>query len=388
MTKMTTHHSSTTLDAPHPVATARIDTRAAAHVDGIHRRFGNVQALNGVTLTVGRGECVALLGPSGCGKTTLLRIIAGLEIPDEGQVWVGGRQVADSGRSTPPAKRGLGMVFQSYALWPHKSVLQNVAFPLTARGTRRSAAAAQARISLAAVNLADHADRRPHELSGGQQQRVALARALVASKDLILFDEPLSNLDVHLRRDMRREVRRLQDELGFSSLWVTHDQEEAMAIADRVAVMRHGEVLACDTPAVLFERPPTSAVARFLGDTNVVPVTVNGHVARWEAADWSFDIDYEDPSGTEAVIRASDVDIHPQQTASDDNAATVTDVEYEGGAHYVLLEQASTPLRALGYFPDVRPADQVTVTIRRAWLTSRSPDQAMAPTESIEENQP
>ncbi|MBV0892374.1 ABC transporter ATP-binding protein [Paracoccus sp. Z118] len=240
----------------------------------ITRRFGATRAVDDLSARFGSGRFVALLGPSGCGKTTLLRLIAGLERPDAGQIWLGGDEVAGPSRFTPPEARRLGMVFQSYALWPHMTVAGNVGFGLyrmpRAERERRVAEA------LHMVGLDHLAARRPHELSGGQRQRVALARSLAARPRILLLDEPLANLDAHLRQSMLAEFRRIHGSTGCTMVFVTHDQNEAMAVADTVGVMDGGRLEQIGSPAELFDRPLTPMVARFIGQGRTLPVEVTG----------------------------------------------------------------------------------------------------------------
>jgi ABC-type Fe3+/spermidine/putrescine transport system ATPase subunit len=230
-------------------------------VSGIGKRYGAATVLDGVTLEFAAGSLSTLLGPSGCGKTTLLRVIAGFVEPDAGTVHVGERDV---GRD-PPWRRRIGFVFQSYALWPHMSVLDNVAYGLRLRGMARAEVASRAGGALERVGLGAVGGRHPGQLSGGQQQRVALARALVLEPDVLLLDEPLSNLDAQLRVEMRREIRRLQREAGITAIYVTHDQEEALQLSDAVAVMRAGRVEQAGTPEEVYARPRTPFVASALG---------------------------------------------------------------------------------------------------------------------------
>ena len=243
---------------------------------GVTRSFGPSPAVDGVSLAVPGGAFFALLGPSGCGKTTLLRLIAGLERPDAGEIRLGGRVVAGGGRFVPPEARGLGMVFQSYALWPHMTVAGNIAFGLRLRGLGRVEERRRIDEALGMVGLADLGGRRPHELSGGQRQRVALARSLATRPGLILLDEPLANLDAHLRETMLAEFRRIHAASGTTFVFVTHDQDEAMALATRVAVMDRGRIAQADTPQELCFRPATPMVARFVGKGRTVPVEVLG----------------------------------------------------------------------------------------------------------------
>lgn len=243
---------------------------------GLGKSFGGNPVLSGIDLTLPGGAFLALLGPSGCGKTTLLRLIAGFELADTGTLHLGGRAVAGPGLHVPPEQRGLGMVFQSYALWPNMTVAGNVEFALQ---TRLPASARRARTAemLQAVGLAHLADRRPHELSGGQRQRVALARALAPSPQLLLLDEPLANLDAHLRHRMLAEFRRLHAATGTTFILVTHDQDEAMAVASHIAVMDGGRIAQMGSPETLYRRPATPMVARFIGHGATLPVEVLAH---------------------------------------------------------------------------------------------------------------
>ena len=235
-------------------------------VEHITKRFGPVVAVDDVSLRVEPGELFFLLGPSGCGKTTLLRIIAGFYEPDAGHVFFGDADVT----SRPPHRRRCGMVFQNYALWPHMTVLENVAFGLAVRGIGRAERRRRALAVLDAVQMAEYARRKPTQLSGGQQQRVALARALAIEPDFLLLDEPLSNLDAKLRLQMRTEIRRTQKATRVTSVYVTHDQDEALSMADRLAVVRDGRVVALGVPRDLYLDPPTAWVAGFLGATNLM----------------------------------------------------------------------------------------------------------------------
>lgn len=230
-------------------------------------------ALKGVSLSVERGEFFTLLGPSGCGKTTCLRSIAGLESPDTGRISIGGETVFLDGAATPTEKRDIAMVFQSYAVWPHMTVAQNVAFPLEMARVGRAERDERVRKALDMVGLTPYADRSATMLSGGQQQRVALARALVKNAKLILLDEPLSNLDAKLRDHMRVELRELQQRIDTTAIYVTHDQDEAMSMSDRVALMRAGELVELGDPSELYLRPRHRFTAEFLGQATFLPAT-------------------------------------------------------------------------------------------------------------------
>ncbi|PYO08965.1 MAG: spermidine/putrescine ABC transporter ATP-binding protein, partial [Candidatus Rokuibacteriota bacterium] len=238
-------------------------------LDHVVKRFGTVTAVDGARLEIGDGELFTLLGPSGCGKTTLLRLMAGFYAPDGGEIWFGERRV-DGLR---PYERNIGMVFQNYALWPHMTVRANIAYGLKLRKLGGAAITERVAAGLDKVNLAGLELRYPGQLSGGQQQRVALARALVLNPDILLLDEPLSNLDAKIRVQVRAEIRKLQKDLGITTVYVTHDQEEALSMSDRVAVMRDGRVLQVASPKELYERPAGRFVADFVGTNNFLPGT-------------------------------------------------------------------------------------------------------------------
>ncbi|KAA0013124.1 ABC transporter ATP-binding protein [Billgrantia pellis] len=236
----------------------------ALKIDRLYKRFGETVALDGIDLALARGQVLALLGPSGCGKTTLLRCIAGLAEGDAGEIHLDGQCVAAPGRHLSPDDRRLGMVFQDYALWPHMSVYQNVAFPLEMQGVKPNARRPQVEWALSLVGLADYAARAPGALSGGQQQRVALARAIVGKPRLLLMDEPLSNLDKGLRETLALEIRGLVEKLNLTAVFVTHDQHEAFALADRIAVLQQGRLQQIDSPEALFHTPATPGIADFM----------------------------------------------------------------------------------------------------------------------------
>ena len=239
---------------------------AGIQIDGVVKRYGSVAAVDGVTLDVPAGAFVSLLGPSGCGKTTLLRLVGGFETPDAGAIRIGGADVT----RRPPQDRPTAMVFQSYALFPTMTVGQNVGYGMEVRGVKRDQVRQRAERALARVDLAGLAERPIAALSGGQQQRVALARAIAVEPEVLLFDEPLSNLDLALREATRAELKALQRDLGVTSLYVTHDQTEALALSDRIALMRAGRLVAVDTPEALYAQPPTAYAAGFLGSANVI----------------------------------------------------------------------------------------------------------------------
>ena len=240
-------------------------------IKALTRHYGDVAAVEDLSLTVEPGELVALLGPSGCGKTTTLRLVAGFLKPESGEIWVGERCLSSPSVVVPPERRRMAMIFQSYALWPHMTVEQNVAYGLKfKRRLARTDREKKVTEILRVVQLDGYGQRYPGELSGGQQQRVAVARALVVEPEILLLDEPLSNLDANLREEMRFEIRRLHEEFAITTLYVTHDQAEAMVISDRIAVLDRGRVAQVGTADELFHQPRTRFVAEFIGKTNVV----------------------------------------------------------------------------------------------------------------------
>ena len=316
------------------------------------------KAINGLDLDIRDGEFFVLLGPSGCGKTTTLRCIAGLERPDAGTVRLGDATVAApaQGVFVPPHKRDIGMVFQSYALWPHEDVLANVAYPVKARLGESAARARQLALqALALVGLAGLEQRYPGELSGGQQQRVALARALAAAPRLVLFDEPLSNLDARLRLQLREELRRVHRAVGHTAVYVTHDQTEAMALADRIAVMHGGRLEQLGTPQQIFERPASAFVARFLGFDNVLKAKVLGSHGHRLSLDAGLGIEvfasgspaFASGEGVELAARATQWSVHPLPGEGRVAlpSARISDVHYLGGRFEALVQVRDVALR-------------------------------------------
>ncbi len=291
------------------------------------KRYGTATAVDRINFSIAKGELVTFLGPSGCGKTTSLRLIAGLELPSEGQVKIAGRDVSRD----PASERNVGMVFQSYALFPHMSVLENVAYGPTIRGVSKLEAREKAREILDQVGLAGLEARLPSELSGGQQQRVAVARAIVQQPDVLLFDEPLSNVDAKLRRKVRAEIRDLQQRFGLTAVYVTHDQEEALAVSDRIVVMKMGQIAQIGTPAELYERPASAFVADFIGDANLIEGRVEGGV--FHAAHLSLPVQAEDGTFT-ATIRPERIRLAPG------GAATILSASYLGSRmEYVVSDE-------------------------------------------------
>src|SRR5437763_4229324 len=340
----------------------------------ITKRFGSLTAVNAVNLRVHKGEFLSLLGPSGCGKTTSLRMIAGFEQPDEGELLIGGRDVS----GVPPYKRDVNTVFQQYALFPHMSILDNVSYGLKQRRVAKKERHQKAGEALELVRLVGRDTHRPSMLSGGQQQRVALARALVMNPRVLLLDEPLGALDLKLRKEMQIELKRIQDQVGITFIYVTHDQEEALSMSDRVAVMSHGVIEQLDEPRAIYDRPLTPFVADFIGDMNFL----DGDIV--EAADGGFAAD----AGSGVVVRGRGsaargrrlrIGIRPERmtahagagagTANSASAEVITKmylgdqvqlvVELVNGASVVVREQRASADPALD---TIHPVDQVDIS--------------------------
>lgn len=344
----------------HPASNVAVSTA------GLELHYGATPVLKGIDVALGQGKTLALLGPSGCGKTTLLRLVAGLLAPSKGSVSIAGQVVADaaSGMFAPPEKRNLGMVFQDYALWPHMTVGGNVSFPLEMRGIGRAERESRTLKALDKVGLSAYADRRPSDLSGGQQQRVAIARAIVAEPQLILFDEPLSNLDRELRENMVGELAELIASLGLTAIYVTHDHSEALTLADQVAVMRGGLIEQLASPDELVARPATPEVADFLR---------LGGIAELEKRDacWVF------RGGDVALMRVDEARadnsrilipvaaITPGEIQPDRLAATVLRSQFRGDGHLAtvsLIGADQVELQVLSRHK-LRPGDGVGLFI-------------------------
>ena len=241
-------------------------------IQNIYKKYGKTQVLNGLSIDVKDGELLTLLGPSGCGKTTTLRCITGFLMPDKGNILIGEKDITD----IPPEKRGIGLVFQNYALWPHMTISENLAFGLKLRKMTRSLIEQKVKDGLSIVKLDEYGDRYPRQLSGGQQQRVALARAIVLEPDILLLDEPLSNLDALLREQMRFEIGQIHKKFGITTVYVTHDQTEAMVISDKIVILNKGEIMQQGPPHEIYSKPENKFVAGFMGTTNFVPGKVQG----------------------------------------------------------------------------------------------------------------
>jgi putrescine transport system ATP-binding protein len=324
---------------------------AILEINGVSRRFAATPAVEGVSLSVEAGEFFALLGPSGCGKTTLLRLIAGFETPDSGRILIDGVEM----NAVPPYARPVNMMFQSYALFPHLDVAGNIAFGLKQEGMERRRREARVADMLALVQMSDYAHRRPHELSGGQKQRVALARALAKMPKLLLLDEPLAALDRKLREETRVELTGIQERIGTTFLVVTHDQEEALGMASRIAVMSRGRLVQTGAPADIYERPNSRFVADFVGTANLfegevvagfnavsltisgiaAPVPVPGHMG------------LPTGSGVALALRPEKLVVTRERPAGIAIAATIVSIGYQGGQSVVhLTPEAGPPLRA------------------------------------------
>jgi putative spermidine/putrescine transport system ATP-binding protein len=300
-------------------------------LDRLTRAFGTVNALRDVTLTIRKGEFIALLGPSGCGKSTTLNIIAGLLTATAGGIWLDERRI-DNLR---PEERGFGMVFQNYALFPHMSVRKNIGFGLMMRGVPKGDAERRIDEAVALVRLHGQEHKLPGQLSGGQQQRVAIARAIVVEPPLVLMDEPLSNLDAKLRLEMRAEIRRIHNTLGGTTIYVTHDQEEALSLADRIVVLRDGQVRQVGGPEDLYARPDHLDVAEFMGFRNRVPgrvASVMGDVAVVEAGSARIAGRVREPvrPGEAAIAAVRPDDLQPAEAGEGAIAATVSSAEFRG----------------------------------------------------------
>ncbi len=334
-------------------------TGAEVRLQGIGKRYGSVTAVKPLDLVIEGGTLVTLLGPSGCGKTTLLRMIAGLEQATEGKLFIGGRDVT----LLSAGERNVSMVFQSYALFPHMSVLDNVAFGLISSGFRKPEAHAKAEEALGTVGLKGFGERLPSEMSGGQQQRVAVARALVLEPDVLLFDEPLSNLDARLRRSMREEIRALQQRLGVTVVYVTHDQSEAMAVSDTIVVMRNAEIAQAGAPQELYAKPRTVFVASFMGEANTVKgliESVTDGAAHLNLGGMAMTVPSHglEPGERDVVIRPESIAIGPAGRGLDGEVVRST---YMGSHTEYTVRTAVGDLFAIGHDRLVRraPGDSV-----------------------------
>jgi putative spermidine/putrescine transport system ATP-binding protein len=338
-------------------------------LQSLTKRFGDATVVDGLSLGVEKGEFVSLLGPSGCGKTTTLQMIAGFVEPSAGTINLGGRDLT----KIKPAARGLGIVFQSYALFPHMTAAENIAFGLEMRGVAKPEQTRRVADALALVGLAGFSDRYPRRMSGGQQQRVALARALVIKPDVLLLDEPLSNLDAKLREEMQVELRQIQRTVGTTTILVTHDQGEAMALSDRIVVMNRGRAEHVARPTEIYRAPATAFVANFLGKINVLPATIADGVARIGTSQW--------PAAGMAD-GAANIGVRPERISFSDSeglAGTVKARIFQG--HHWLLHVATEVGLVLVIAPnDGRAIPEEGRTLRLAW---RAEDMTLSRTESV-----
>jgi iron(III) transport system ATP-binding protein len=340
---------------------------ASVDLRGLTKRFGSLAVVDDVSLRIDHGQLVCLLGPSGCGKTTTLRLIAGFLEPSDGEIRVGDRLVSSKARTLPPEQRSMSMIFQSYALWPHMTVAENIVYGLRLRKMDRETIAKKLAAILATTKLEALAQRYPGELSGGQQQRVALARALIVEPETLLLDEPLSNLDANLREEMRFEIRRLHDEYRYTTVYVTHDQSEAMTTADMIAVMNGGRIDQLGTPEDIYARPQSEFVARFIGASNVIKgVARDGnHIAFAGATLQVTGTKLTAGQAGAVAIRQHDIELSTQAPASRENAvkATVTRQVYLGASRDYVVETADgTSLRV------VTPTETAVSKGSEVWL--------------------
>ncbi len=324
------------MPAPDFSAAPSADRGAGVRLDGISKRFGKLTVFDRVELEVSAGELFSLVGPSGSGKTTLLRIIAGLETQDSGHVYIGGKPVDSLG----PARRNVGMVFQDYALYPNKTVMENITSPLMVKGVKKAEAVKEATEMAALLGIGETVGRRPGQISGGQQQRVALARALVKKPDVFLLDEPFSNLDAQLRFSSRKFLRDVQRRFGITTIYVTHDQSEALSISDRVAIMGRGEVHQVGTPREIYASPADEFTATFIGSPplNVFAVTVAGGTS----SPVFFPVDGMKDGEYRVGIRPESVSL-----GSGPNGAEVTALEFAGRETIVYLKLGDVELRSV-----------------------------------------
>ncbi|MBB3566571.1 ABC transporter ATP-binding protein [Rhizobium sp. BK491] len=326
---------------------------------------GGRAAVNALSLDVREGGFLALLGPSGCGKTTVLRMIAGFEQPTDGSIHLGERLLADAANMLPPERRNMAMVFQSYALWPHMNVADNVGYPLKVRGISGERYREKVREALATVRLGDYAERRPADLSGGQRQRVALARCLVTSPDVVLLDEPLANLDRHLKKEMEETFREFHQRSGATMIYVTHDQSEAMALATDVAVMSEGRLLQVAPPAEIYARPEGKMVGGLVGQGAILSMAFPDGGPR--RIDWPFFRDlWENGAGGSA---RADILVRPEDVVADGEGIScrVDSILYEGERYALRLSMPDGQVLRAYSREAVAVGDDYRVAIRSAW---------------------
>lgn len=343
-------------------------------INHIKKKFGKFTALDDINLTIEKGEFVCMLGPSGCGKTTLLRIIAGLEKPNEGQIFINGKDVT----KLPPGKRNFGIVFQSYALFPNMTVRQNIAFGLKDKKLSKKEIEAKITGVLEQVNLADQIDKYPSQLSGGQQQRIALARALVVSPDFLLLDEPLSALDAKVRMKVRKEIRSLQQRLGITTIMVTHDQEEALTMADKIVVMNNACIMQVGNPVEIYDKPENPFVADFIGSINFFRKDIRSSANK--TTDTSLFDNLTQHQENLKACRPEDIEIVRNKSLNSFNV-TVHDIEFHGYGYrlwlalgddknspinndYISIDVSSDELSNLG----IQKEDEISIRFKRGKL--------------------
>ena len=356
-------------------------------IDRVTKSFGTLRALDEVSIAVNDGEFIAILGPSGCGKTTLLRQIAGFDRLDEGRILIGDTVVSSKDSHVPPERRRIGIVFQSYALWPHMTVAENVAYGLVVTGVKGAERGRRVAAALTLVKLDGYGERRPALLSGGQRQRVALARCLVTEPSLVLLDEPLANLDVHLRSSMEEEFAHFHKRTGTTMVYITHDQAEAMALADRIAVMDHGHLLQFAAPSQLFREPASATVAGFVGEGMVLPVAVRsvdgagscvadlyGHVVRMRCAPTQ-----RAGIAAEACVRARDLKIIAPPAVGVTAAGVAARIDravYQGGFFRLEVHVEAAPDKLLHLaVPEPftnAPGAVIHLDVADGWIIPRS----------------
>jgi iron(III) transport system ATP-binding protein len=341
---------------------------ASVELRGLTKRFGSLAVVDHVSLKIDHGQLVCLLGPSGCGKTTTLRLIAGFLEPSDGEIHVGERVVSDKQRTLPPESRKMSMIFQSYALWPHMTVAENIVYGLRLRKLDRETIAKKLAAILGTTKLEPLAQRYPGELSGGQQQRVALARALIVEPETLLLDEPLSNLDANLREEMRFEIRRLHDQYRYTTVYVTHDQSEAMTTADLIAVMNAGRIDQLGTPEDIYDRPQSEFVARFIGASNIIKGLARdaNHVAFAGATLEVVGTRLAAGDNATVAIRQHDITLSAQAPQDMQNAVTarvVRQVFLGATRDYLVETKDGTQLRV------VTPPENLVAEGSEVWLS-------------------
>lgn len=350
----------------------------AISLENVTKRYAGKPVVADISLAVEEGEFVAVLGPSGCGKTTLLRLIAGFEALDGGAIRLGDATVSAAGVTVPPERRNVGIVFQNYALWPHMSVADNVGYALKVAGLPRDERRRRVAAALETVGMQEHAAKAPADLSGGQRQRVALARCLAAGPSVMLLDEPLANLDVHLRAAMEREFVEFHRRTGASMIYITHDQAEAMALADRIAVIDRGRLMQFDRPQALYREPASEMVARFIGNGLVLPATdlapdgAGAATARLFGLPVALRCARDERTRTQAAVSVHPADLVLAETPGTGFAATVERVVYRGGHNQIEFHADARPDLALTLNAptdrSLAPGEAISVRVEDGWV--------------------